>query len=525
MPKVGRRMAFLNKSESSFLGVISTLAYCNPFLPERIELERKALGYDLAHERARSVWSMHVDEQRDRAEIARLTERVEPMALGLRARLATGVAASDAELALYEDLIHFLLYHRYRLKLHQAIVESLQRPGPPRQIRFWKPFLADADQYLKIPDRTLPTPHRPDHMLACFFQIRRAFHHIYYYLVGESMPAARLRAAVWQSIGTHDLRRYHQGLYKHMGDITTLVTGPSGTGKELVARAIAQSRYIPFNPETQKFADDFSCAFLPINLSALTETLIESELFGHKRGSFTGAVSDREGYLEACPELGTVFLDEIGDLHASIQVKLLRILETRSFSRLGETEPRQFQGKIIAATNLDLAHEMQAGRFRQDFYFRLCADMVHTPSLQEQLVDRPQDLHNLILFITRGIVEDQADVLAREVEAWIDGHLGQDYPWPGNFRELEQCVRNVMIRKEYHPPQAVPGREGDDAHDAFRMAIHEVALSQDELLTRYYTMAYAKTGSYEEAARLLKIDWRTLKGKIDQELLERLRKI
>ena len=114
----------------------------------------------------------------------------------------------------------------------------------------------------------------------------------------------------------------------------TLVTGPSGTGKELVARAIALSRYIPFDATARAFAERPEESFFPLNLSALSPTLIESELFGHRRGAFTGAVGDRAGYLEACPPLGTVFLDEIGEVEGAIQVKLLRVLDRGAARRL-----------------------------------------------------------------------------------------------------------------------------------------------------------------------------------------------
>ena len=112
-------------------------------------------------------------------------------------------------------------------------------------------------------------------------------------MLGASHAATRLRAQVWQSIFTHDMRRYARSLYKRMGDITTLITGPSGTGKELVARAIGLSRFIRFEPHKEQFASDFSASFYAVNLSALAPTLIESELFGHKEGAFTGAASPR----------------------------------------------------------------------------------------------------------------------------------------------------------------------------------------------------------------------------------------
>src|SRR5262249_1299779 len=149
---------------------------------------------------------------------------------------------------------------------------------------------------------------------ACFFQLRRAFHHIIESIIGSSLAAARLRAAVWQSIFTHDMRRYRRTLYNRLSDFTTLIRGPSGTGKRLVALAIGLARYIPFERKRVTFAEDFAGSFYAINLSAPPATLIESELFGHRRGAFTGALQDRRGWLEVCPSLGTVFLDEIGDL-------------------------------------------------------------------------------------------------------------------------------------------------------------------------------------------------------------------
>src|SRR5262249_20140703 len=162
-------------------------------------------------------------------------------------------------------------------------------------------------------------------------QVRRAFHFIYRNILGESAPAVRLRAAVWESIFTRDIRRYRRSLFRRMGDVATLIVGPSGTGKELVARAIGLARYIPFDPDREAFVEDYAGAFYSLNPSALSPTLIESELFGHRRGAFTGAVEDRIGWLEACRPLGTVFLDEIGELDPAIQVKLLRVLQTREF--------------------------------------------------------------------------------------------------------------------------------------------------------------------------------------------------
>ncbi|MEE8305476.1 MAG: sigma 54-interacting transcriptional regulator, partial [Candidatus Tectomicrobia bacterium] len=256
-----------------------------------------------------------------------------------------------------------------------------------------------------------------------------------------------------------------------------------------------------------------------LNLSALPSTLIESELFGHRRGAFTGATQNRRGWLELCQPLGTIFLDEIGDLDATIQVKLLRVIQTRIFQPLGDTADRHFAGKLIAATNRNLATAMQQGDFREDFYYRLCSDLIVTPALHEQLCESSEVLRALLLFIAQRIVDAEAEALAAEVEEWIVHHLGRDYPWPGNIRELEQCVRNVLIRQAYHPPQ----QRQSAPHESLLHAMSSGALTVEELLQQYCTMVFAQTGSYVETARRLQLDRRTVKGKIDRQLLDQLR--
>jgi transcriptional regulator with PAS, ATPase and Fis domain len=255
----------------------------------------------------------------------------------------------------------------------------------------------------------------------------------------------------------------------------------------------------------------------------LSATLIESELFGHKRGSFTGAVDDRQGWLEVCPPLGTVFLDEIGELDSSIQVKLLRVLQSRQFSRIGETESRQFRGKIIAATNRNLAAEMRAGRFREDFYYRLCSDMIEVPGLHARVQDNPAELRHLVGFLAQRAVGPEGAELADEVVRWIEEHLGLDYAWPGNIRELEQCLRNVLIRRSYVPPTGEPLALPVTPREELAAALLEGQFTADELLRRYCSLVFAETKSYEATARRLQLDRRTVRAKVDAALVARLR--
>ena len=507
-------MAFLTAQERALAEAISRLAHCNPFLPERIKHEREILGPDFVERGA--VWSMSEEPDPEHPNLAGIVRRTETLAGELRARLAGGARPPERDLLLYEDVVVYVLFSRVERQLHRA---TLDGPGRgPDAFAFYNEFLADAEHFLRAPDVELPSSYEAAHLFACFFQVRRAFHHIYRYLVGTSMAAARLRATVWESIFTHDIRRYRRVLFDRMGDITTLVTGPSGTGTELVARAIALSRYIPFDEGAARFTEDFESAFLVLNLSALSPTLIESELFGHRRGAFTGALEERVGWLEVCSPRGAIFLDEIGDIDITIQVKLLRVLHTRTFQRLGETEDRRFEGKLIAATNRDLAAGMREGRFRDDLYYRLCSDIVTTPSLHEQLRESADELRNLTAFIARRIVDDEAEELAVEVVRWIDNNLGRGYEWPGNFRELEQCVRNVLIRKGYTPQAAPPKDPRSRLADEFC----EGVLTADEVLDRYCTVVYAQTGNYAEAARRLGLDRRTVKTRIDEALLGEL---
>jgi DNA-binding NtrC family response regulator len=500
-------MHFMTREQEGLASAISRLGYANPFLPERIAAERAVLGAEFVA--AGPVWSVRSDRAVQNPNVARLAAIATDLAEALHARLANGAVPDERERLLYEDVVLYLLYERYQNDLLGAVLEAEKTGG--MEVGCHDRFRADFAHYLDLPGlRAAPAPD-PAHLFACLFQIRRAFYYTFWHLIGGSMAMARLRAAVWQSIFTHDMRRYRRALYANMGDITTLVVGPSGTGKELVARAVALSRYIPFDAASGRFTADFTTLFHPLNLSALSPTLIESELFGHRRGAFTGALEDRAGWLEACEPLGTVFLDEIGEVDGGLQVKLLRVLQTRALQRLGDTRTRAFRGKVIAATNRDLGEEIAAGRFREDFYYRLCADMISTPSLHEQLRESPDELGNLVLFLARRIVgEDEAGALAAEVDAWIAHHLGPDYGWPGNVRELEQCVRNVLVRGEYHP-QTRPARATDDLPSAFRAG----ALTADELVTRYCALVYRETGSYQETARRLGIDRRTVKSRVD----------
>lgn len=463
------------------------------------------------------MWSMKVDApDQPRVNVWKIVERLEPLIAELRTRLEQQAKPSEREIALYEDGVLHLLYQRYYHRFLSAGFGPEAAKADRRRWRFYSDFVVDWEQLLG--PAGLSKRIDPAHTFAFFRQIQRAFEQIFRDIIGSSTPAAHLRGAIWQSIFTHDLRRYRRTLYARMGDFATLITGPSGTGKELAARAIAQSRYVHFDPVEFRFADDAAGVFFPINISALSPTLVESELFGHRRGSFTGAIGDRKGWLETCPSPGSVFLDEIGDLDPAIQVKLLRVIETKSFHPVGDTTRRQFQGKLIAATNRNLQEGIRSGSFREDLYYRLCSDQIATPSLAEQLAHSPRVMRELVVYMAGRVAGAEAEELVPEIMSWIEQNL-KGYHWPGNYRELEQCVRNMLIRRNYRPSQRPAGNALEECMEGFR----EGRLTADGLLCRYCTIVYSKTGSYEEAARRLGIDRRTVKSKVDRELLEELK--
>ncbi len=523
---------FASSSERKLAEAISKLAFCNPFSRERMEAEKQVLGREPSEkhpELYREVWAGHFIHP----DIQAISDRATDLAETLWGRIKQGeMTPADKELRLFEDVVLYHLYSPHRVEFDQIIDRIVKRKTAGLE-PLWNQFQLSFRKFFQGQDTTVHSGIPVEHLFALFFQVRRAFYHTYMNIVGASKPAIRLRESIWHSIFTCDIRRYSRMLYKEMDKCATLITGSSGTGKELVARAVGWSRYIPFDSRKKQFVTDFSGSFLALNLSAFAPTLIESELFGHAHGAFNGAV-ERKGWLQQSDQWSTVFLDEIGELDPAIQVKLLRVLHNREFQRVGESKITQFQGKIIAATNRNLVEEMQAGRFRPDLYYRLQSDLIVTSSLYEQLQDSPEDLRKMIFFIACRVTGEEkeqglareAEALTEEVEEWINEHL-HDYSWPGNFRELEQCVRNIMIRREYYPAQltdqSAPGKFVGDweksSSGPFFEQLLQGKMTLAEVESWYSSLVYFKTGSYQKAAKQLGTDWRTLKSKVDRQWL------
>ncbi len=239
-------------------------------------------------------------------------------------------------------------------------------------------------------------------------------------------------------------------------DTTVLVYGESGTGKEFIVRLIHDQ-----SPRA-------SAPFVSINCAALTETLLESELFGHVRGAFTGAVRDKAGLFEVAGS-GTIFLDEIGEVAPTVQAKLLRALQEREIRRVGAERSIKVNARVVAATNRDLRAAVDAGTFREDLYFRLGAFIITVPPLRDRREDIPALVHNFLLRAAARMKKDVRSISADAMSALMN------YRWPGNVRELEHAVERAVIlangpaiRVRDLPPEVTQKsrpRPGDDTLD------------------------------------------------------------
>jgi DNA-binding NtrC family response regulator len=270
-----------------------------------------------------------------------------------------------------------------------------------------------------------------------------------------------------------------------------LITGESGTGKELVARAVHQ-------------LSGRAGTFVAINCAALPENLLESELFGHEKGAFTGADRDKPGLLEAAHR-GTLFLDEVTELPAALQPKLLRALEEGEVRRVGSTQPRKFDVRFVAATNRDLEQEVAASRFREDLFWRLNVLHVHVPPLRERVADIPLLTEHFVG--NRPVAPEAMAVLAA-------------YPWPGNVRELRNALERAATLAQTHeirlpdlPPRIRDSSAtGDRVVEATRRQLALRELERDYILEVLRSTA----GNKSRAAEILGLDRKTLYRKLEE---------
>ncbi|MFN3740129.1 MAG: sigma-54-dependent transcriptional regulator [Thermodesulfovibrionales bacterium] len=281
-----------------------------------------------------------------------------------------------------------------------------------------------------------------------------------------------------------------------------LILGESGTGKGLIAELIHYN-----SPRKDK-------PFISINCSAIPETLLESELFGYKKGAFTGAVSDKKGLITMA-DGGTLFLDEIGDMPISLQAKLLKVIETGEILPLGDTVKRLVDVRLIAATNTDLEKKVKEGKFREDLYYRLSVIEIRIPPLRERKEDIPVLVNNFIKTISE---ENKKPIKGIDNEAMT---LLLQYPWPGNVRELKNVIERavVLARGEYITANELP--EKIRATGISRPALGTLKDALSEYERSLIVSAYKQHGHDKEAtAKTLGIDLVTLYRKLKKYGIE-----
>jgi len=278
-------------------------------------------------------------------------------------------------------------------------------------------------------------------------------------------------------------------------DTSVLITGESGTGKELLARLVHAKSNRRFGP------------FVVVNCGALAEGVLESELLGHERGAFTGAVARRRGKVELADE-GTLFLDEIGDVSQKVQVDMLRVLQERELTRVGGNTPVPVDFRLVTATHRDLEEEVAAGRFREDFYFRINVFTIHLPPLRE----RPED----IPVLAEHFLAHFADQMNRRVAGFTPEATSAlvAYPWPGNVRELANAIERavVMCRGDQIEAKHFPFAAAAPASEASLAAAEEAHIRR-VLASSSFNVA--------QAARILDIDRVTLYNKMKRYGIER----
>jgi two-component system response regulator HydG len=280
-----------------------------------------------------------------------------------------------------------------------------------------------------------------------------------------------------------------------------LIMGESGTGKELIARAIHASSRRRKN------------RLVALNCAGLSESILEDELFGHVKGAFTGAQSDREGRFEHA-DGGTLFLDEIGDMPAAMQAKLLRVLENGEVVRLGSNEPIRVDVRLISATNRNLDEMVAEKRFREDLFFRIKGVTIHIPPLRE----RREDIPLLIYFFLQQAAEKYCkpiDGVAPETQQML-----MSYAWPGNVRQLKNVIENMVVlstgnhlKPESLPREIRPSGAGDATGGMNNLVGISIEQAEKELIRNTLKMV---NGNREQAAKILGIGERTLYRKIKE---------
>lgn len=487
----------LNSSQRDFFSKVGRAAFSNPFSDERLKLDLQISAADSNLDRF---------EIFDRA-ITETNCHLLDLDKGSDAKFSQ-FSGKDAELM--HTVYLFEIYHLHIKDFDAHILRQIDSGDRPHPVQF-------ASQAMAAFYRRGFSELEACRYLSFFFQLRRAFFFITNDLVGECPSMQELHRNLWQNLFTHDPKWFETYLWNRMEDFSTLILGETGVGKGATAAAIGRSGHIPFDDKTGKFKESFARAFVSRNLSQYPESLIESELFGHSKGAFTDAIADYKGVFSQCTPHGAIFLDEIGDLTPQVQIKLLQILQDREFSPVGSHEKLRFSGRVIAATNRSLDKLRKEGKFRDDFFYRLCSDVITIPPLRQRIQENPKELESLLERVLPRITGSEEIGLAPEIKVILDKSLGKDYMWPGNVRELEQAVRRILLSGNYAGEKI---SASGDINESLQDKVIQGDVSAQGLLCDYCKMLYSRFGTYGQVAKVTGLDRRTVKKYIQSSELD-----
>ncbi len=477
----------MEAEDREFFQKIKSAAFANPFSRERelTDLEISGLATTTSNEEILRKLS------------ADISARIE--------KYHNQTAELDSEdRILYRYAVLFYLFHLFCDEYDRLIDKQTAAGEQPVAVPFAGDLLRQFAEYGFS---------RADGLkfFSFFFQLRRGFYFINA-IIGKSASVRALRKALWNNIFTCDVGLYEKFLWNRMEDFSTIILGETGTGKGMAAAAIGRSGHIPFDEKSGRFSESFVRSFLAINLSQFPEQLIESELFGHTKGSFTGAITNHQGIFTRCSPHGAIFLDEIGDVPVPLQIKLLQVIQERIFSPVGSHQAERFQGRVIAATNQPLTALRQQGKFRDDFYYRLCSDTIEVPSLRQRLDENPRELEEILNVLLTRITGCRSASLLDEITTQIQKAVPAEYRWPGNVRELEQCVRQMLLKRSYCWQQS---QEEEQQAEKFERRYLAGEFTAARLLSTYCRHLYHLHGTYEKVAQVVGLDRRTVKKHID----------
>lgn len=485
----------IGSSDRDFFEKIALAGSVNPFSDEHTGLELDLAGLEPDASRGERIVKIFYELEK---RISALEDK--------------GTASLEAykgkDRELMQKVFLFELFYRFKDHYDQLIQSQIAAGDAPAKI----PFYTDVHQAMAARGFGEEEFRR---YFALAYQIRRAFFFIDRGLAGVSPSMKELRANLWKNIFTHNIELYDRYLRNRMEDFSTLLLGETGTGKGTAASAIGRSGFIPLNRRWRSFVESFTRSFVSLNLSQFPETLIESALFGHKKGAFTGAIEDYDGVFASCSPHGAILLDEIGEVPKPVQIKLLQVLQERAFKPVGSQKHGRFEGRVIAATNRPLDEIREKKIFRDDFYYRLCSDVITVPPLRQRIQETPKELDILLDITVERLVGQPSPELAEMVRAVIDEQLGPDYPWPGNVRELEQCVRRVLLKGNY-TGEATFMTQGSGLDRRLVTGIEQGNIEAASLVSGYCYLLYQRHHNFEEVARRTGLDRRTVKKYIQE---------